>query len=167
MSQDSPARDNPLNLVNRDREHLKLLCQFHYAVAIVQGLLLLVNVVIPLCMGPDASSMHVSTIGIVNHSNTIQTLSTTGLSMEYQQALLTNLFSRAILAFLLVMSGVCFKQHQYWWTGVSLAIIEVGAMVLFHDPTYGFLGLSGILVLRRESVRTLFKGTLHGKATKA
>jgi hypothetical protein len=127
-----------LIMVNRDEEHLKLLAIYHFVVAGFTMLALIGFVIIPLVLGPAALKLGVS--APVRETS------------EMQRQLLGGLLLGGLLSFVLAMNGWSLKKREYWVSCIILSCIECLSI-----PVGLILGVSAILVLRRDSVKALFK----------
>jgi hypothetical protein len=132
--------------VNRDEEHLRLLALYHRVVAGIHSVALLVFVVLPLIIGP------------AYYHSAANPLPVNPKLM--QQLLLVSLIVRGLIIIMIALNGWFLQQKRHWLTCVILSILECGAIVLLHEPSGLLLGVSAILVLRRESVKALYKAAV-------
>lgn len=125
-------------MVNRDEEHLNLLAQYHLVVAAISALVLLVFVLLPLLLGPGyLAALHIN----------LPAEGRPGMQMRLVSGLLVGGTATAIFA----LNGWSLKKRQYYICSMILSCIECLSI-----PLGMILGVSAILVLRRESVRAMF-----------
>lgn len=139
----TPSSSHMSLLVNRDEEHLRLLGLYHFVAAAVQAVILVLFVIVPLLSGPA----YYRAQGMAVPAN----------SEVFQQVLLLNLILRTLFTAMLAMNGWWVRQKKYWWTCVMLSVLECSGLVLLRDTLGMMLGLSAIWVLRRESVKEVFR----------
>jgi hypothetical protein len=129
-------------LVNRDEEHVRLLSGYHWLAVILHGFELLVFVVLPLCIGPS----FYAAMGTPAPPPTV-----------LQQLLLVNLLLRGTLTLLIAFNAWLLQRRRNWVSCLILSILECSALVLMRDPLSLILGVSTVLVLRRDSAKALFR----------
>ncbi len=124
-------------LVDRDEEHLRLLANYHFLVAGISALALLVFVVLPLVLGPA----YLAVLGVPKNQPEAQ----------LQQQLLAGLTLGGFMTLIYARNGLALKGKRY---RISCIILSAAECLSF--PLGMILGVSAILVLRRDSVRALF-----------
>ncbi|HEY9746082.1 MAG TPA: hypothetical protein V6C99_07680 [Oculatellaceae cyanobacterium] len=120
-------------LVNRDEEHLRLLGVYHLLFAGFSGLGVLWFGLLPLLLGPTY----------------FQWLNKPPVPPE---VLFFGLVSGSLITAVMAFNGWSLKAHRHRLCCIILSCIEC-----LISPVGLVLGISAILVLRRESVRELFK----------
>lgn len=125
-------------LVDRNIEHLKLLALYQFVVAILVAVLWVVFYVLPLVLGP----------AYYRFLHLPMTLSPDTLRVQLFSGLLVYGAQVAVLG----LNGWSLRQRKHWLSCVILSCIEC----LCAPPLGLILGISAVLVLRRESVKTLF-----------
>lgn len=125
-------------LVDRNVEHLRLLTIYHFVVAILVAGLWVVFYILPLVIGPTYYQfLHLPV-----------TLSAEALRVQLLGGLVVYGAQIAVLG----LNGRCLQQRKHWISCVVLSCIEC----LCAPPLGLLLGVSAVLVLRRESVKILF-----------
>ena len=127
----------PHQMVDRDEEHLRLLGNYHLLVAGLNALGLLFFVLLPLILGPA----YINAIGgdIGNPPELLQ------------RRLLATLIIGGILTFIYAMNGISLKNKRN-----RISIFMMSVLECLNFPLGMILGISTILVMRRESVKALF-----------
>lgn len=120
-------------LVNRDEEHLRLLSGYHLLFAGILTVILLVFTLLPLLLG----------------SAYFQALK---LQPTPPDKLITALIIGALYTTVVALNGWSLKKQRHRISCIILSCIEC-----LNIPFGMILGISAILVLRRESVRELFQ----------
>lgn len=128
--------------VNRDEEHVRLLSGYHWLAVILHGFELLVFVVLPLCIGPS----FYAAMGTPAPPPAV-----------LQQLLLVNLLLRGTLTLLIAFNAWLLQRRRNWLSCLIISILECSALVLMRDPLSLILGVSTVLVLRRDSAKALFR----------
>lgn len=124
-------------LVNRDEEHLKLLAFYHFLFAGINTLFLVVFVILPLVMGPGAyGPMHFP--------------GGPG-PLDMRQRLLGGLLIGGLMILVFAMNGWSLKNRQNRISSMILSCVECLSL-----PWGMVLGISTLMVLKRESVKALF-----------
>lgn len=126
-------------LVDRNVEHLRLLTLYHFVVAILLAVLWVLFYVLPLVLGAAYYEFLRLPVNLSGEALRVQLFS--GLVVHGAQV--------AVLA----LNGWSLRQRKHWWSSVILSCVEC----LCIPPMGLLLGISSVLVLRRESVKTLFK----------
>lgn len=130
-----------IKMVNRDEEHLKLLGLYHFVVAGFNLLALILFVIVPLLMGPAYMQSLTGTLP-------------PGGAAAVQQQLIGGLIVGGLLTFILAMNGWSLRRHENWMSCIIMSCIQCLSI-----PLGMILGISAILVLRRPSVKELFRQT--------
>lgn len=136
-------------LINRDEEHLRLLGLYHLVVAGINAVVLIVFFVLPLLLGPDfLAGLNVPV--------------PPGGKAALQEHLIKGLLMVGLVTVILALNGWSIKKRQHYISCLILSCIECLSV-----PVGMILGVSSILVLRRESVREIFRqSAIHTKETK-
>lgn len=121
-------------MVNRDEEHLRLLGIFHLLIAGINTALLVIFVLLPLLVGP-------------------RWLHVLKMSHASPEKLMKGLIVGILITAVYTFNGLSLKKKQHYISCIILSCIEC----LTNIPYGLIMGVSAILVLRRESVRELFK----------
>jgi hypothetical protein len=125
-------------MVNRDEEHLNLLALYHWVVAAIMALILFVFVLLPLVLGPGyLAALHVAVPA--------------GGKQAMQLRLISGLLVGGMATLVFALNGWSLKKRQYYICCIILSCIECLSI-----PLGMILGVSAILVLRRESVKAMF-----------
>lgn len=123
-------------LVDRDAEHLRLLGIYHMVFGAFSLIILLLFVLAPLIIGPSFySSLHVPVPD----------------PALLRKQLLTGLLAGGLQVFVYVMNGWCLYRHRNRMSAIVMSIAECLSI-----PIGLVLGLSAIIVLRRDTVKELF-----------
>lgn len=132
-------------MVDRDEEHLKLLGIYHFVVAGLLLLTVIMFVIVPLLVGPGNLGAQLPPGGVA----------------AVQQQLIIGLIVGGLLTFVFAMNGWSLRRHENLITCMILSCLECLTIVLgFSLGGFGLiLGISAVLVLRRPSVKELFKRT--------
>lgn len=121
-------------LVNRDEEHLRLLSNYHLLMAGLTLLALVLFTLLPLLVGPAFFAY-------------------LRVPPSPPEKLMFGLLSLGIVSAIYAFNGWSLRNKQHRLSCIILSCIEC----LTNLPYGMILGISAILVLRRESVRELFK----------
>lgn len=125
-------------MVNRDEEHLDLLAQYHWVVAILSAVVLIVFVLLPLVLGPGyLEALHIAM--------------PEGGRQAMQLRLVSGLLVGGMATLVFALNGWSLKKRHYYISCLILSCIECLSI-----PLGMILGVSAILVLRRESVKAMF-----------
>lgn len=128
--------------VVRDEEHLRLLAGYHGVVALGLVLFCLFLYVLPLAVGP----------GYYQLFSVLKPLP--------PQWLLAGLLVSLIQVTVLGLNGWCLWRRKNRWSSLVLSCAECLCL-----PPLGFLlGVSAVLVLRRDSVAARFTGATSSKS---
>lgn len=131
---------NPLShtsvLVNKDEEHLRLLGIYHLLMAALNTVGLVLFTLLPLLIGPSYFTMM-------------------QLPPSPPERLMLGLFFLGLISAVYAFNGWSLKHKRHWLSCVILSCIEC----LTSLPLGMILGVSAVLVLRRPSVRELFRQT--------
>lgn len=125
-------QQNSRVMVDRDVEHLRLLGVFHFVVGGLCLVILVFLVLLPLLLGPSYSN------GVNSHKSAAQ--------------LVGDLIVGGLLTLILMLNGWSLKNHHNRISCMVMSIFECLSI-----PLGTILGVSAILVLRRESVKQLFE----------
>jgi hypothetical protein len=124
--------------VDRDEEHLRLLGIYHFVVCGINLFALLVLVLLPLMIGPayyEALRMPIPPTGMVG----------------VQERLVAALLVGGLQTLIYGLNGWSLKNHHNRISCIVMSVIECLSI-----PLGLLLGISAILVLRRDSVKELF-----------
>jgi amino acid transporter len=124
----------PSALVNRDEEHLRLLGNYHLLMAGLTMVALVLFTLLPLLMGPAFFAF-------------------LRLPPNPPEKLMFGLLVLGIVSAVYAFNGWSLRNKQHRISCIILSCIEC----LTSLPYGMIMGISAILVLRRESVRELFK----------
>jgi hypothetical protein len=124
-------------MVDRDEEHLRLLGNYHLIVAGINAVALILFVVLPLLIGPS----YYAVLGVTVH----------GSAADMQQRLLAGLLLGGLMTLIYALNGLSLKNKRHRISSMILSAVEC-----LNLPLGMILGISAILVLRRESVKALF-----------
>jgi hypothetical protein len=133
-------------MVDRDEEHLRLLGNYHLLIAGINAVGLLLFVILPLLLGPS----FYAALGMPMPDS----------EGAMQQRLLAGLFIGGLMTLVYAMNGLSLKGKRNRISCMILSVVEC-----LNIPMGMILGISAILVLRRESVKTLFAGPHPQPAT--
>lgn len=139
MAQATHHAHAPQVMVDRDVEHLRLLGIFHFVVGGFNLLVLVFFVLAPLLMGPS----YYSTLGIPLPS---------GGLMAMQERLVAALIIGGLQTLIYGLNGWSLKNHHNRISCIIMSVIECVSI-----PIGLILGVSAILVLRRDTVKDLFE----------
>ncbi len=128
----------PHFLVDRNLEHLRLLAIYHLIIAAAVVLLGIFLYGLPLVMG---AALPLVFPGLPTWSPGVSRI-------QLGASLLVILVQVAVLG----LNGWCLRNRKHWLSCVILSCIEC----LCALPLGLLLGISAVLVLRRESVKTIF-----------
>jgi hypothetical protein len=126
-------------LIDRDEEHLRLLALFHFVVAGFNLLALLLLVVLPLALGP-------------NYYAALKLPQPPGGLAAIQQRLVGALIVGGLQTLIYAYNGWCMKNHHNRISCMIMSVFECLSI-----PVGLILGVSAILVLRRDSTKALFE----------
>jgi hypothetical protein len=134
-------------LINRDEEHLRLLGLYHLVVAGINAVVLLVFFIVPLLLGPGfLSGMNVPV--------------PPGGKAALQEHLIKGMLVMGLVTLILALNGWSIQKRQHYISCLILSCIECLSV-----PVGMILGVSSILVLRRESVREMFRQAVPAAKT--
>jgi hypothetical protein len=127
-------------LINRDEEHLRLLGNYHLLMAGLTALVLVLFTLLPLLVGPAFFTF-------------------LGLPPSPPEKLVFSLLLLGIISAIYGFNGWSLRNRQHRVSCIILSCIEC----LTSLPYGMIMGISAILVLRRESVRELFRAQLTSR----
>jgi hypothetical protein len=133
------APQNTRVLVDRDEEQLRLLAIFHFAVGGLNLLALVLFVLAPLVMGAGYYAM-------------LRVPLPLGSMAEMQPRLINALIIGGSQILIFGLNGWFLKKHQNRISCMILSVVECLSI-----PLGLILGVSAILVLRRDSTKALFQ----------
>lgn len=119
--------------IDRDVEHLRLLGMYHLIIAGINAVMLLLFVLVPLVVGPSYYE-------------------TMGLPAPPPEQLLAGLLVGGGMLLVIALNGWSLLRRRNRVSCLILSVIEC----LFSMPVGLIMGISAIVVLRRESVKVLF-----------
>lgn len=122
-------------MVDRDEEHLRLLAVFHFIVGGFNLLVLVLLVLLPLVLGPS----YYAALNIPQPPG------------GWQERLIGALLVGSLQTLIYALNGWSLKNHHNRISCMILSVIECLSI-----PLGLILGVSAILVLRRDSVKELF-----------
>lgn len=126
----------PSMMVDRDDEHLRLLGLYHLIVAGINVLGLVVFIILPLLMGPS----YLAAMG-----------AQVGSAEDLQRKLMVGLILGGLMTFLYAMNGISLRGKRNRISCIIMSVVEC-----LNFPLGMLLGISAIVVLRRESVKAKF-----------
>lgn len=137
------AHQHPF-MIDRDTEHLNLLALYHTVLAVGVGLLWVFVYILPLVLGSGYSrALHLPDVSV-------------GSAMH--RLWLQGVASYGAQTLVLGMNAWMQRERKHWLSCVLLSCMECLAV-----PPLGFIwGVSAVLTLRRESVKTLFAERRQG-----
>ncbi len=145
MSASQSASRHPF-LVDRDQEHIRLLWIYHWVLGSLVALLWVLFYILPLVLGPlFYQALHFK---MPASPDVLKT------------HLLTGLLTYGAQALVLGLNGWMLRQRKHWLSCVILSTITCLCVL----PIGLILGVSAVLVLRRESVKALFRQAQLGMA---
>lgn len=130
-------------VVDRDQEHLRLLVIYHGVVAGLSLLGLLLFVILPLVLGSSYQE-------ILIHLLKLPQAISTGAAL--QKRLLLGLLAGSMMIAVLALNGWSMSQRKNYYSCLILSCVEC-----LSFPLGMILGVSAILVLRRDSVKAMFR----------
>lgn len=123
--------------VNRDEEHLQLLGFYHLLMAGLTTLALVLFTLLPLLIGPSFFKF-------------------LGLPPNPPEKLMIGLLFLGLVSAVYAFNGWSLRKKQHYISCIILSCVEC----LTNVPYGLIMGISAILVLRRESVKELFNKQL-------
>ncbi len=125
-------------LVDRDEEHLRLLSVFHWVAAGFNLLVVVLLVLVPLLWGAD-------------YYASLKIQLPPGGMAAMSRRLMEALVAGSLQTLVYALNGWSIRQHQFRISCMILSVVECLSL-----PLGLILGVSAILVLRRDSVKALF-----------
>ena len=125
--------------IDRDEEHLRLLSVFHFVAAGFNFLIVVLLVLVPLLWGAD----YYATLNIQLPPGGMA-----AMSRRLMEALIAGSLQTQVYA----LNGWSLRQHQNRISCMVLSVVECLSI-----PLGLIMGVSAMLVLRRDSVKVLFE----------